>query len=293
MEVLYPRCPGLDVHQQTVRRLRTRCIQFDGAARGTHIRHGHQESVGPSRLAHGAAPMSPWESTGVYWKPIWHVLDGQFALILANALQIRSVPGRKTDVNDAMWIADWLAHGLIRGSFVPLAAIHELRYLTAPGSNWCAKSRSTRCASQKSSTSQPEAHQRHQRRDGHERTRDDRGDHPRGAGSRTPRRSEPGTAESVAPRPHRGIAGPRDAASSISAAVAPHTDRRARGRCARRGGALGRGARALSSGHRSTDDHSRCRPHRRARHIIAEIGVDMSRFRTTGHLVSWAGLCPR
>jgi transposase len=70
------------------------------------------------------------ESTGVYWKPIWHVLDGHFALILANALQIRSVPGRKTDVNDAMWIADLLAHGLIRSSFVPPAPIHDLRDLT-------------------------------------------------------------------------------------------------------------------------------------------------------------------
>jgi hypothetical protein len=55
---------------------------------------------------------------------------GQFDLILANALQIRSVPGRKTDVNDAMWIADWPAHGLIRSSFVPPVAIHELRDLT-------------------------------------------------------------------------------------------------------------------------------------------------------------------
>ncbi len=70
------------------------------------------------------------ESTGVYWKPIWHVLDGQFTLVLANAMQIRNVPGRKSDVNDAMWIADLLAHGLIRGSFVPPAPIHELRDLT-------------------------------------------------------------------------------------------------------------------------------------------------------------------
>lgn len=58
------------------------------------------------------------------------MLEGQFALVLANALQIRSVPGRKTDVNDAVWIADLLAHGLIRGSFVPPPAIHELRDLT-------------------------------------------------------------------------------------------------------------------------------------------------------------------
>jgi transposase len=58
------------------------------------------------------------EATGVYWKPVWHVLDGHFELILANASHIKNVPGRKTDVNDAMWIADLLAHGLIRASFV-------------------------------------------------------------------------------------------------------------------------------------------------------------------------------
>jgi hypothetical protein len=56
------------------------------------------------------------ESTGVYWKPVWHVLEGQCELILANALHIRNIPGRKSDVNDATWIADLLAHGLIRGS---------------------------------------------------------------------------------------------------------------------------------------------------------------------------------
>jgi len=70
------------------------------------------------------------ESTGVYWKPVWHVLEGEFELVLANASHIRNVPGRKTDVNDAMWIADLLAHGLIRGSFVPPVAIQELRDLT-------------------------------------------------------------------------------------------------------------------------------------------------------------------
>ncbi|MFP3335153.1 transposase, partial [Pseudomonas sp. SIMBA_064] len=59
------------------------------------------------------------EATGVYWKPVWHILEGHFELILANAQHIRNVPGRKTDVNDAMWIADLLAHGLIRASFVP------------------------------------------------------------------------------------------------------------------------------------------------------------------------------
>jgi transposase len=70
------------------------------------------------------------EATGVYRKPVWHILEGRFELVLANAQHIRNVPGRKTDVNDTMWIADLLAHGLIRSSFVPRAAIQELRFLT-------------------------------------------------------------------------------------------------------------------------------------------------------------------
>ena len=60
------------------------------------------------------------EATGVYWKPVWHILsDGEFELALANAAHVKNVPGRKTDVNDAAWLADLMAHGLIRGSFVP------------------------------------------------------------------------------------------------------------------------------------------------------------------------------
>jgi transposase len=70
------------------------------------------------------------EATGVYWRPVWHVLEGSFELVLGNAAHIRNVPGRKTDVNDATWIADLLAHGLIRGSFVPPAPIQRVRELT-------------------------------------------------------------------------------------------------------------------------------------------------------------------
>ena len=70
------------------------------------------------------------EATGVYWKPVWHVLCGDFKLILANAAHIRNVPGRKSDANDATWIADLLAHGLVRASFVPPQPIQELRDLT-------------------------------------------------------------------------------------------------------------------------------------------------------------------
>ena len=70
------------------------------------------------------------EATGVYWKPIWHVLSACFTLILANPAHIKNVPGRKTDVKDAQWIADLLAHGLIEASFVPEEPILELRNLT-------------------------------------------------------------------------------------------------------------------------------------------------------------------
>ena len=70
------------------------------------------------------------ESTGVYWKPVWHILAGHFERVLAHAAHIKNVPGRKTDVQDATWIADLLAHGLIRGSFVPPTPIQDLRALT-------------------------------------------------------------------------------------------------------------------------------------------------------------------
>jgi len=70
------------------------------------------------------------EATGVYWKPVWHMLEESCALVLANAHYVRNVPGRKTDVSDAAWLADLLAHGLVRSSFVPERATQELRDLT-------------------------------------------------------------------------------------------------------------------------------------------------------------------
>jgi transposase len=131
MEVLYVRCAGLDVHQQSVvacaRLASGATVQQEVRTFGTAT--GELLALADWLTGHGCTHVA-MESTGVYWKPIWHVLESQFELVLANALQIRSVPGRKTDVNDAMWIADLLAHGLIRGSFVPPAPIHVLRDLT-------------------------------------------------------------------------------------------------------------------------------------------------------------------
>ena len=131
MDVLHPRCAGLDVHKDTV--VAGVRLAGDGPAT-TEVRTF--DTTTPALLA-----LSAWlaeqgcthvamEATGVYWKPIWHVLsDGEFTLILANAAHVKNVPGRKTDVADALWLADLLAHGLIRPSFVPEAPTQELRAL--------------------------------------------------------------------------------------------------------------------------------------------------------------------
>jgi transposase len=130
MEVLYPRCAGLDVHKDTV----VACVRCVSEPAYREVRTFGTTTTALFELSawiesHGCTHVA-MEATGVYWKPVWHLLEGQFELVLANAQHIRNVPGRKTDVNDAMWIADLLAHGLIRGSFVPPANIQELRDIT-------------------------------------------------------------------------------------------------------------------------------------------------------------------
>jgi len=129
MEILFPRCAGLDVHKDTV----VACVRCVSAPVHREVRtFGTTTSeliaLGDWLASHGVTHVA-MEATGVYWKPVWHMLEDRFALVLANAQHIRNVPGRKTDVNDAMWIADLLAHGLIRSSFVPPSRIQELRDL--------------------------------------------------------------------------------------------------------------------------------------------------------------------
>jgi transposase len=127
---MYPRCAGLDVHKDVVV-ARVRCVSEPRAdetrsfATTTGALIELQEWLSSHAVTHVAM-----EATGVYWKPVWHLLEEHFELVLANAQHIRNVPGRKSDVNDAAWIADLLAHGLIRASFVPPRPIQELRDLT-------------------------------------------------------------------------------------------------------------------------------------------------------------------
>lgn len=131
MEVLHARCAGLDVHRDTV--VACARVAADGAIAQEVRTFGATTkelmTLSEWLTEHGVTHVA-MEATGVYWKPVWHVLEGSFELVLANAMHIKNVPGRKTDVNDATWIADLLAHGLIRGSFVPPAPVQDLRALT-------------------------------------------------------------------------------------------------------------------------------------------------------------------
>jgi transposase len=131
MEVLHPHCAGLDVHKGSV--VACVCHLMGGAVK--------REVRSFQTTTKGLMALSQWlsaegcthivmEATGVYWKPVWHILsDGDFELVLANAAHVRNVPGRKTDVNDATWLAELLAHGLVRGSFVPDEPTQEMRTL--------------------------------------------------------------------------------------------------------------------------------------------------------------------
>ncbi len=131
METLHRRCAGLDVHQKEIvacrrivagRKVGSELARFATTTQGLLALSAW---LAEARITHVAM-----EATGVYWKPVWHVLCHDFELVLANAAHIRNVPGRKSDANDATWIADLLAHGLIRASFVPPQPIQELRDLT-------------------------------------------------------------------------------------------------------------------------------------------------------------------
>jgi transposase len=131
MEVLHPRCAGLDVHKETV----VACVRIvSGGEVSRTVRTFETTTARLIELAewleaNGCTHVA-MEATGVYWKPVWQVLaEGGLELVLANASHVKNVPGRKTDVNDATWLAELLAHGLIRASFVPGPEIQELRGL--------------------------------------------------------------------------------------------------------------------------------------------------------------------
>jgi len=132
MQVVYPRCCGLDVHKKSV----TACVLVLDQQGQRSVRkkqfETHRQGLQRLVLWLYACKVGPvaMESTGVYWKPVWNALEKHFHLILANPYQVKCIPSEKTDPGNAQWLADLLAHGLIRPSFVPPREIRELRDLT-------------------------------------------------------------------------------------------------------------------------------------------------------------------
>ncbi len=132
MQVVYARCAGLDVHKKTVSACVSVC-EADGNKQQQRRVFGTFTSdllgLGDWLKEQGVTHVA-MEATGVYWRPVWAVLEGQFQQMLVNPQHIKAVPGRKTDAKDCEWIADLLQHGLLKGSFVPPTPIQDLRDLT-------------------------------------------------------------------------------------------------------------------------------------------------------------------
>jgi transposase len=294
MELLHAKCAGLDVHKDVV----MACARLQVRE---YAKHPTAEF---STTTSGLLALADWleeqqcthvamEATGVYWKPVWHVLEGRFELLLVNPTHARNVPGRKSDVNDAHWLSDLLAHGLIRASFVPPPAIQELRDLTR-----------TRKQLVRQIT-------RHTLRI--QKTLEDAN------------LKLTGVISNLLGTSGRAILNALIAGETDPERLLAHTTGKLRAPRARLLEGL-RGAvthhhrfmlklhlrqiDALESGIRQLERQMEklLRPFRErvdqlvtipgvsdtvAQVLIAEIGLDMTRFPTSGHLVSWAGLCPR
>lgn len=295
MEVLYPNCAGLDVHKETVVGCSRRIIA------GKIVREVRTFKTTTSDLL----SLSEWlgalgcthivmEATGVYWKPVWNILsDGDFDLILANAAHVKNVPGRKTDVNDATWLADLLAHGLIRGSFVPDTQTQEQRGLLR---------------TRKQLTRERTSHiQRLQKTLEEANIKLDSviSDIIGVSGRAMIEALIGGETE---PAKLARLAGPRIKATPETLAEA------LRGRVTKHHRFLLRlhleqiDALNRAIAEIDTEVEANLEPFRplipvltsipgigelAARVLLAEIGTDMSRFPTAGHLISWAGLCPK
>ena len=294
MELMHPRCAGLDVHKDVV----VACVRVqEGPIARTTV-----ESFGTTTKAllalgdwlteHGVTHVA-MEATGVYWKPVWHILEGLFELVLANAMHVKNVPGRKTDVNDAMWIADLLAHGLIRASFVPPSEIQDMRTLMR--------------------TRKQLVRERAQHVQRIQKTLED-------ANLKIASVISDITGVSGRAMLRALIAGETDPERLLATTTGRlHTDRKMlvealRGRI--RGShrfllklhleqaeTLEQAIDAVDQEVGTTLEPFRAKVARlvtmpgisdvAAQVLVSEIGVDMSRFPTAGHLISWAGLCPR
>jgi transposase len=233
------------------------------------------------------------ESSGVYWKPVWHVLEGHFELVLANAMHIRNIPGRKSDMNDATWIADLLAHGLIRGSLVPPTPIRALRDLTRT------RKQLVRERSQHVQRIQKVLEDANVKLTGV--VSDILGQSGRAmleamvAGEGDPERLlEYASGRLKASRTELREALRGQVTEHHRFMLRLHLDQV--DHLARAITALEQRAEELLGPFRAEVERLTTMPgisHTAAHAIVAEIGLDMSRFPSAGHLRSWVGLCPR
>ena len=294
MQVVYERCCGLDVHKRLV----VACVLTPGTSGRPQkeIRSFGAMSDDLERLAewlaqHGVTHVA-MESTGVFWQPIWNVLEGRFSLLLVNAQHIKAVPGRKTDVRDCEWIAELLRHGLLKPSFVPERAQRELRELTRHRTSLLQERAAAINRLQKTLE---------------------------GANIKLAAVASNVVGVSARQILEQLLAGERDTAALADLARGklrakrPDLERALAGQ-------VGPHQRFLIAQHLahidfldevvarvSAEIEERTRPfeealarldaipgvgRRTAEILIAEIGTDMSRFPTAGHLASWAGLCP-
>jgi len=295
MEVLHARCAGLDVHKDMI----VACVR--------HMADGKVEREVRSfkTTTKELLALSEWlsaegcmhvvmEATGVYWKPVWHILsDGDFELVLANAAHVKNVPGRKTDVNDATWLADLMAHGLVRGSFVPDEQTQEMRNILRTRKQFVRERSSHVLRIQKTLE------------DANVKLDSVITDIVGLSGRRMIEaliagETDPGTLAALA---HRRIkASPAELEAALRGRVTDHHRFLLR--------LLLQHIDAIDAAIAQIDQEvdANVEPFRTAikilstipgisqlsaEVIVAEIGLDMSRFPSEGHLISWAGLCPR
>ena len=295
MEVLYPHCAGLDVHKETV----VACVRhMAGGKVRTAVRTFATMTgsllelsswLGAEQVTHIAM-----EATGVYWKPVWHILsDGDFQLVLANAAHVKNVPGRKTDVKDADWLAELMAHGLIRASFVPDEPTQQMRDLLRT------RKQLVRERSRHTQRIQKALEDANIKLDMV--VTDILGLSGRRIlqalieGNRTP--------QAMAVLAHRRLQATGD---QLQAALRGRMQKHHRFLLKLHLDQIDALDAAIQSIDKEVEDN--LEPFRTAqqmlsaipglselsaRIVLSEIGMDMSRFETAGHLISWAGLCPR
>jgi transposase len=295
MELLHPHCAGLDLHKETV----VACIRHmvDGKVT-TEVKSFQTTTQQLMELSDWLSSQGvthiAMEATGVYWKPVWHILsDGEFVLVLANAAHVKNVPGRKTDVNDAAWLADLMAHGLIRASFVPGEPTQQMRDLLRTRKQFVRERSSHTQRIQKTLE------------DANIKLDSVISDIVGLSGRRMIEaliagETDPGTLAALA---HRRIhASAEELEAALRGRVTPHH----RFMLQLHLDHLDAVNAAIARIDKEVD--ANVEPFRAAIEMLttipgvsslaaeviaAEIGIDMSRFETEGHLISWAGLCPK